>query len=268
MTAIQCRTIVVATIVGLVSLAQADVRLPRIFTDHMVLQREIPVCVWGWAEPGENVTVQFGSQTVTATTDRQGAWKVKLAAMKANARPQELTIKGKNTITIVNVLVGDVWVCSGQSNMEWDMNGCNAPDDIAAANYPTLRQIKLDHRAMGQLSTEVPGQWAVCTPDSVRGFTAVGFYFARRIQKEMGVPIGLINDNWGGTRIEPWIPLCGFRMVPSLTNVPNEVKQRTQQYRVELGNKLDEMGKWIAAAKVAVKREYGTEVTLAGLRFK
>ena len=252
MTAIRLGTIAAAMMLGLVSLAQADVRLPRIFTDHMVLQRDVPVHVWGWAEPGEKVTVQFAGQTVTATASAKGAWMVKLAAMKASATPQELIVKGKNSITIADVLVGDVWICSGQSNMEFDMNGCNAPEDIAAANLPSIRHIKLDHRAMGQPDAEVVGQWSACTPDTVRGFTAVGFYFARRIQKETGVPIGLLNDNWGGTRIEPWVPLCGFDMVPSLTNIPAEVQQRSQQYRVDLGKQLEAMAKWIAGVKVAL----------------
>jgi len=252
MTATRFRTIAVTMTLCLVSLAQADVRLPRIFSDHMVLQRDLAVNVWGWAEPGEKVTVLFDGQAVSATADAKGEWRVKLEAMKANATPRDVTVKGKNSITITNVLVGDVWVCSGQSNMEFDMNGCNAPEDSAAANYPTLRQIKLDHRAMGQPDSEVAGEWAVCTSKDAPGFTAVGFYFARRIQKETGVPIGLLNDNWGGTRIEPWTPLCGFEMVPSLANMPNEVKQQTQEYRAALGKQLDALSKWVSDAKTAL----------------
>ncbi|MCX6924515.1 MAG: 9-O-acetylesterase [Verrucomicrobia bacterium] len=235
------------------TLARSEVRVSSLFGDHMVLQRAIPAPVWGLADPGEKVTVKFGEAEVAAEADANGKWMVKLPAMRFNATPRELTISGKNTLTIKNVVVGDVWVCSGQSNMEWGLGGCNAQEDIAAADVPNLRRIKLDHRALGGPSTEVPGHWEVCTPQSAPGFTAVGFYFARRVQKEVGVPIGLIDDNWGGTRIEPWIPRCGFEQEPPLANILQEVKDRQQAYRAELGKSLDAMEHWVAATRKALE---------------
>ena len=175
-----------ALLLGAVA-ARADVRVSNLFGDNMVLQREMAVPIWGTADPGEAVTVKIGDAQASAQADAQGKWMVKLPAMQANAKPQELTISGKNTLTIKNVLVGDVWVCSGQSNMEFGLGGCNAPQDIAAANYPTLRRIKLDHRAVGparQARSPAAGRSAL--PAAQPGFTAVGFYFARRIQKETG----------------------------------------------------------------------------------
>jgi sialate O-acetylesterase len=204
------------------------------------------------ADPGEKVTVQFGDAEVTAVVDAEGKWMVKLPPMRVNTAPRDLTITGKNTLIIKNVLVGDVWVCSGQSNMEFGLGGCNAPQDIAAADLPNLRRIKLSHRAICKPSAEVPGHWEVCTSKTAPGFTAVGFYFARRVQQEVGVPIGLIDDNWGGTRIEPWIPRCGFEMEPALANILQEVKNREQAYRAELGKSLGAMEEWVAAAKQAL----------------
>ncbi len=222
------------------SAVQADVRVTNLFTDHMVLQRDIPCPVWGTAEAGETVTVKLGASEGTATADAAGKWSVKLPAMKMNAAGQDLTISGKNTITIKDVLVGDVWLCSGQSNMEWGLGGCNAPEDIAAANLPNLRRIKFPHVSLSKPTTDVPGKWEACSPQNTAGFTAVGFYFARRVQKETGVPIGLLDDSWGGTRIEPWIPLEGFAAEPALSGILDAVKKRdAASLAVEANTPLD-----------------------------
>ncbi len=206
--------------------ALADVSVTNIFTDHMVLQRDIPCPVWGMAEAGEKVTVKLGLSQGTATAGADGKWSVKLPASKMNASAQELTISGKNTIVIKDVLVGDVWLCSGQSNMEWNLGSCNAAEDIAAANLPNLRRIKFPHVSLNKPTTDVPGKWETCSPQNTAGFTAVGFYFARRVQKETGVPIGLLDDSWGGTRIEPWVPVEGFAAEPALSAILEKVKQR------------------------------------------
>lgn len=232
--------------------AVADVQVSSLFGDGMVLQRNGPVPVWGTADAGESVTVTFGEARATGKADGAGRWMVKLPAMTAVNEGLNLVIAGNNTLTFRNVLVGDVWLCSGQSNMEWGLGGCNAPEDIAQADFPTLRRIKLPHRALAKPNTEVPGRWEICTPQSAPGFTAVGFYFARRIQRETGVPIGLLDNNWGGTRIEPWIPPCGFEMVPPLTNTLSEIERRKQGYREELGRVLPAFEKWVAESKDAL----------------
>ena len=206
--------------------ARADVTVSTLFSDHMVIQRDLAAPVWGQATAGEEVTVTLGAASSKATADAQGKWSLKLPAQAANAKPQELTIKGKNTVTIKDVLVGDVWICSGQSNMEWNLGSCNAPEDVAAADHPWLRRIKFQHVSLAKPSMQVPGSWENCTPQSAGGFTAVGYYFANRIHKEAGVPIGLLDDNWGGCLIEPWIPVEGYALEPSLAPFLDEVKKR------------------------------------------
>ena len=154
----------------------ADVTVSTLFSDHMVIQRDIAAPVWGQAAPGEEVSVRLGGGIATkATADAKGNWSLKIPAQKANASGQELEIRGKNTITLKDVLVGDVWVCSGQSNMEWNLGSCNAPDDIKAADLPWLRRIKFNHVSLLKPSMQVPsGGWEACTPQTAGNFTAVG----------------------------------------------------------------------------------------------
>ncbi len=198
--------------------AQADVKLPVIFSDHMVLQRDQKVPVWGWADDGEKVTVEFAGQKVE-TTAKDGKWSVALAALKASSTGTKFTVSGKNKVEFNDVLVGEVWFCSGQSNMEWNVaSSKNAKDEIAAANNPRIRHFKVPHVTSDQPQTEVKtsGGWQLTATNTVGNFTAVGYFFAREIQKELDVPIGLIGCNWGGTRIEPWTPPIGFQSVPAL----------------------------------------------------
>ncbi|MFM8470798.1 MAG: sialate O-acetylesterase [Limisphaerales bacterium] len=204
---------------GLAALtAHADVKLPVIFSDHMVLQRDQKVPVWGWADEGEKVTVEFAGQKVDATA-QGGKWTVSLAPLKASSTGAKFTVSGKNKVEFSDVLVGEVWFCSGQSNMEWSVAASkNAKEEIAAANNPRIRHFKVPHVTATEPQTEVKtsGGWQLTATNTVGGFTAVGYYFAREIQKELDVPIGLIGCNWGGTRIEPWTPPVGFQSVPAL----------------------------------------------------
>ena len=198
--------------------AQADVKMPSIFSSHMVLQRDEACPVWGWAEAGEEVTVTIGAQKHTAKTGDNGKWSVKLTAMKASSEPQVLTVAGKNSIKFEDVLVGEVWLCGGQSNMEWAVSqSSNAQKEIAAANHKRIRHIKVPHVTSDKPQDDVKTSgWLVTTPQTVPGFTAVGYFFALAIQKDLDVPVGLIGSNWGGTRIEPWTPPIGFQSVPAL----------------------------------------------------
>ena len=140
---------------GLTVTALADVRLPGIFSDHMVLQRDQAVPVWGWAQPGEEITVKMGVAKATTTTGKDGRWMVKLAPQPMSAAPLTLTVAGRNTVTVQDVLLGDVWLCSGQSNMEFGLGGCNAPQDIEAAQFPTLRRIKGSSWVSAQVGYDV-----------------------------------------------------------------------------------------------------------------
>ncbi|HEV7404627.1 MAG TPA: sialate O-acetylesterase [Chthoniobacteraceae bacterium] len=199
--------------------ARADVKLPVIFGDHMVLQRDQKVPVWGWADEGEKVTVEFAGQKAEATAAKGGKWSTALPALKANSAGATFTVKGKNTVELKDVLVGEVWFCSGQSNMEMTVGGSkDAKEEVAAANNPRIRHFKVPHVTDITPQTEVKtqGGWQETTPATVAPFTAVGYFFAREIEKEMDVPVGLIGCNWGGTRIDPWIPPAGWKAVPAL----------------------------------------------------
>ena len=207
--------------------ASAEVTLPSVISNGMVLQQKMATPIWGWADPGEEVTVSFAKQSKLATADDEGKWMVKLDAMQANSIGQKLEIKGSNKISLNNVFVGEVWICSGQSNMEWSVGqSLNAQEEIAHADQPMIHLFNVPgHTTSDKPRDNCPGAWAVCSPQSVRGFSAVGYFFGRRLASELQVPIGLIGSNWGGTRIEPWVSLEGFRSVPELAKQATEVEK-------------------------------------------
>jgi len=214
--------------------ARADVKLASVFGDSMVLQRDLPVPVWGWADAGEAVTVTLGDQTKKTETKSDGKWRVTLDVLAANATGQSLTVQGKNTIALKDVLIGEVWICSGQSNMEWAVNGTlNAKEEVAAANHPQIRLFNVPGHHTSPVPKETcPGTWQVCAPDTVGGFSAVGYFFGRRLQQEVNVPIGLVGSNWGGTRIEPWTSPAGFQSVPELKAIADQVAAYNKETKV------------------------------------
>jgi sialate O-acetylesterase len=186
--------------------AQADVRLPALISDHMVLQQQVPANVWGWAEPEERVTVAFSGKKVEAVTDAKGEWKVKLEGLVAG-QAGDLTVQGKNSITVRDVLVGEVWVGSGQSNMEWTVSGANNPqEEIAAADFPQVRMFTVTKKPMLEPQTDCAGKWEVCSPQTVGNFSAVAYFFGRKLHQDLKVPVGLIHSSWGGTPAEFWTP--------------------------------------------------------------
>ncbi len=186
------------------SAARADVKLPGIFGDHMVLQREVQVPVWGWATAGEKVTVEFAGQTQSTIADGQGKWRVNFDKL-AIGEPQKLTVKGNNTITLSDVLVGEVWLCSGQSNMGFVVKNAKDFDkEQAAANLPQIRHFSMASGGATKPQEDCKGTWIVCSPDTVGGFTATGYFFGRELHKSLKMPVGLINSSVGGTPIEAW----------------------------------------------------------------
>lgn len=232
-----------AVSLGLVSQADADVKLASIFSDSMVLQRELPVPVWGWADKGEAVTVSFGDQKKSTEAGDDGRWKVTLDALTASAEGQTLTVAGANSVELKDVLIGEVWICSGQSNMEWPLSrSLNAEEEIAAADFPLIRLFNVPRHITSPVAQdkapekdETNWRWQVCTPQSAPGFTAVGQFFGRRLHKELGVPIGLVGSNWGGTRIEPWTSPAGFHSVPELKDIAATVDAYTPETKVGPG---------------------------------
>lgn len=191
---------------GLVALGRADVTLAPLFQDHAVLQRDQSLPVWGRAAPGEHVTVAFHGQQVGTTATADGRWIVYLEALPVSAEPAELVVTGKNTLTLKDVLVGEVWLASGQSNMEWPLVwATNGEQEVAAANFPQLRLFTVQHNVADQPAATVGGSWQLCTPDSAKKFSAVAYFFAHDLQRKLGVPVGLIGSYWGGTFIEAWM---------------------------------------------------------------
>lgn len=202
---ITCLFALVAAVVLVdVQASRADVKLPAVFGDHMVLQREIAVPIWGWADANEEVTVTFRDQTKTVTAGGDGTWSVKLDVLRVG-EPGLLTVQGKNTIELHDVLVGEVWVCSGQSNMQWSVQAALDPDlEAAAANHTDIRLFQVPMVTAKEPQQDVNARWRVCSPESIPGFTAVGYYFGRQLSEVLGVPVGLIQTAWGGTRAEAW----------------------------------------------------------------
>ncbi|MEO7768446.1 MAG: sialate O-acetylesterase [Ferruginibacter sp.] len=199
------------TVLLMACTVSANIRLPKIFGDNMVLQRDHAIPVWGWADSKEKITVRFNKQIKVVTTDKLGKWKVYLDTESAGG-PYQLAISGKNAITISNILVGDVWVCSGQSNMEFHLQGANdAQNEIRQANYPLIRQFEAP-KTVSSLPNEdfSGGDWKICSPETAGNFTAVGYFFARELQKQLNIPIGLIHTSWGGTHVETWTSRNAF----------------------------------------------------------
>lgn len=197
--------------------AFADVRLPDVIGSAMVLQQKQAVPIWGWAEAGEAVTVSFGGQKKTAVAGADGKWRVDLGKLQANSTPQTMTIAGKNTIELKDILVGEVWLVSGQSNMQWRLpESENGEAATAAANHPTIRLFNVSREVAFKRRTGKLGDWAACTPDSVKEFSAAGYYFGVELQRELKVPIGLINSSYGGSQAEAWTPIKYLNASPEL----------------------------------------------------
>jgi sialate O-acetylesterase len=240
----------------------AKVSVPSFFSDHMVIQREKPVPIWGWADPGEKVSVTFAGQTKSAVANPKGKWMVKLDAMKASTESRELTISGENTLVRKDVLVGEVWLGSGQSNMEWGMTKCKGgKEDIAQANHPHIRLLSMTNRLHHSPQRDVHKSitWHVCSPENLTklgtkhggGFSGTAYYFARDIHERLKVPVGVIQSAWGGTRIGPWVPEEAWAANPKFENLSKEIKAARKEYETNLLSRLGILEEWMAEAKEA-----------------
>jgi len=203
----------------------ADIKLPALFSDNMVLQQQMEVPVWGWAPPGEQVTVtgSWDGSGVSAKAGPNGKWRVDIRTPKASG-PYTLTVKGQNTIRLENVLIGEVWVCSGQSNMEmglqkesWQKGVFNYESEIAAANYPEIRLFTVPKVAAEEIQEDCIGAWSECSPQSIARFSATAYFFGRKIYRELEVPVGLIHNSWGGSASEAWMSPEALKEFPEFT---------------------------------------------------
>ncbi len=209
--------------------ARAELKLPAMFTDGAVLQQGMPVPVWGWADPDAEVKVTFGGQSKSAKANAKGEWQVALEKLEANKTGSNLVVSTRGaSLSVKDVLVGEVWFCSGQSNMEWTVARSVMPKIVKPNDYPMIRHIKVPHVRAQEAASDFKGSWTVCNENSVKNFTAVGFFFAYQLQNELDVPIGLIGCNWGGTRIEPWTPPAGFAKVEELD--PKTLRDTSTMY--------------------------------------
>ena len=207
----------------LAALHAADLKLPSIFSDHMVLQCDKAVPVWGWADAGEQIAVEFAGQSQSTTTNADGRWTVKLDALEASAESRELIVRSLSrdrSLKVADVIVGEVWAGGGQSNMEFDMKAItSAADEIEASANPALRQFHmLKNPAARTPADDVQGYWTVARPGTTEDFIAAGYYFAKNIQRELKTPVGLIKVCWGGSKVEPWISLGSLASVPELAS--------------------------------------------------
>jgi len=205
-------------------MANANVKMPLLFSDGMVLQRNKAIPIWGFADANEKVEIHFNKQIKKTQADKNGKWTVNLDAEKAGG-PFELVIIGKNKITIKNVLVGEVWVCSGQSNMEFQVSKTiNAENEMNNAEYPMIRHFGVERDFSGIPKEDLKaGKWEVSSKETVGNFTAVGFYFARKLYSELKIPIGIINTSWGGTNVETWTSREAFEKSPEFKNMIADV---------------------------------------------
>ncbi len=184
----------------------ADVTVANLFGNHMVIQQNQNIRVWGWADAGEKVTVSLDNSKAETTADAEGNWKVELPARKADNKPLTLSIAGKNKLVFSDVLIGEVWVCSGQSNMGWPVsNSFDADLDSLGANYPRLRLISVPQVGTQEPQKNFDGQWEKSNPESIKSFSAVGFYFGRQLHQILDIPVGLIDNAWGGSACEAWV---------------------------------------------------------------
>ncbi|MBK9120414.1 MAG: 9-O-acetylesterase [Phycisphaerales bacterium] len=255
------RLLTCALMFTLATTAGAAVRLPHIFGAGMVVQRDQPIPVWGWADSGETVTIEFADSTVFTTANDTGQWSVTLPPRAAGG-PHTLTIRATNTLKLDDVLVGEVWLCSGQSNMEWGLRSSSDPDTtIAAADYPRIRFFRVPHRATPEPQDDVEGEWQICTPENVGtgggwnvGFSAVAYHYGRILHTELDVPVGLILSAWGGTRIEPWTPSAGLALLPTLGDILTATEQAQSSHLAATRDALAAFEAWLPNARAAVER--------------
>lgn len=235
---------------------EAHVRLPGFYGDHMVLQQQTKLKIWGWSDPGEEITVSIGENSATGTADELGKWIVELAPMKASKTAHKMIVQGHNSVELNDILIGEVWLCSGQSNMEWTVRAsANSAEEIAAADFPMIRHIKVPRVPSAVAKDDIKSTWQICSPETAANFTACGYFMARKLYKELDVPIGLVNSSWGGTRVEPWTPPIGFERVDALKSIFDSVVGRTPGHPVytqKLSDHINATEDWLAKAKAAV----------------
>jgi sialate O-acetylesterase len=235
--------------------AHADVKPAALFQDHAVLQRDKPVPVWGTADAGETVSVTFGTQTLSTVAAPDGRWSLTLAPLAANATPATLTLKGKNTIVLQDIVVGEVWLASGQSNMEWSLSRSYDPDlEQLTARFPLIREIKVKRRTASAPVAGFEGEWKSATSANVAQFSAVAYLFARDLHLALDVPVGIVNSTWGGTPVEAWIGADALKSDPAFAIVSKRWTKQLADFEVAKSAHAEKTRAWQSAKTAAEAR--------------
>lgn len=243
--------------------AQADVKLASPFTDHLVFQQGQPVPVWGWADPGEEVTVSFAGQKRTAVAAADGAWKIELDSLAVSADPLELAVAGKNTITLHDILVGEVWLASGQSNMDFTVQKTekyyfagviNEAEEIAAAKHPKIRMFTGAWKKSYAPEKAVSGTWKVCSPETVGEFSAIGYFFARALHRELNVPVGIVTLTYGASTAQAWIRREAIAADPRLKPALDEFDAKVKTFTPSSPDEMKKYEEAVAKAKAEKQR--------------
>jgi sialate O-acetylesterase len=235
----------------------AQVKLPAIIGDHMVIQQGQPINVWGWAAKNEQVTVKLGAaERKTKASATGGKWLVTFDPLKAGGEALEMSVTGEKgpALDVRDILVGEVWLGSGQSNMEWALEWlAYSTPDIMAADHPGLRLFQVPKRTSDRPKDDVEAKWVVSSPAAVRGFSAVAYFFGLDLHKRLGVPVGMIESAWGGTKIEPWTPPAGFAAVPETKPLLDAQLAKFEEYRKHLATDLPTWETWVRDTEKALK---------------
>lgn len=232
--------------------AAADVRLPKAISDNMVIQRDVRARIWGWADPGEEVTVSICGQSKSRTADARGSWRIRLDPMPAGG-PFEMTVTGKNEIVLSNVAIGEVWICSGQSNMAMRVASClNIEQEKAAADYPMVRGLNGAIVSAGRPQDDLgSGAWQVTTPETVGGFSAAGYFFARHLHQQLGVPVGFVNVSLGGSAARAWMPAKDLRSDPDFAGYVNDIEAQVAEWNAGGAQYMKASAAWQKEANAA-----------------
>lgn len=223
-------------------------RVCNLFGDHAVLQREEEVPIWGWDEPGQAVTVTYGSQKASAKADEKGKWTVKLNLDEAGAEPAELVVEGSGKVISQDVIVGEIWIASGQSNMEWKLSkSISYEEEKAAMPYPNLRMWHAAYVAVPEPQAEVKGQWEVLTPENIGKFSGVAFHFAKQLNQELKEPIGVVHSHWGGTPAEAWTSAEGLAKLPEVDEGAKKILAKYEEFPQLLAKYAEDEVAWIKA---------------------
>ena len=234
----------------------AEVKLPALIGDHMVVQQGKPVTIWGWAGKNEKVTLRLAGQEKQVRASADGKWQAVFDPLKAGSAALELTVRGEKgpDIVVKDILVGEVWLCSGQSNMEWAMEWLpNPTPEIMRADHPNLRLFLVPKKTADRPKDDVNAKWAPCSPASVRPFSAIAYYYGLELHVKLGVPVGVIESAWGGTLIEPWTPPAGFAAVPDTKPLLDKQLAKYEDYRKDLEKAAPVWDAWLHDVQKALK---------------